>query len=265
MEMTTNTTNAIANAAANGKKAVSSPATMMKNIVNSEATQKIIEGSLKENAGAFTASLIELYATDKVLQQCSPKEVVTEALKAVSLKLPIVKDLGLAYIIPYKGKATFQIGYKGLLQLAMRTGAYKYLNAGVVYEGEFVSADKLSGKVDLSGTKKSDTVVGYFAYMETLNGFTKTLYWSKEQSVNHAKKFSKSYASGSAIWREHPDEMFTKQVLRNLLSHWGVLSVEMVNAFSQESEENTALADEKLGGADNTFVDAEYEVSEDEN
>ena len=75
----------------------------------------------------------------------------------------------------------------------------------------------------------------------------------------HAKKYSKSYAQGAQIWRDHPDEMFTKQVLRNLLSHWGVLSVEMVNAFSQESEENTVLADEKLG-ADINVVDAEYEV-----
>ena len=259
MEMTTNTTNAIANAASSGKKAVSSPATMMKNIVQNENTMRILKDSLQDNAGAFAASVIELYGTDKLLQQCDPKAVWAEALKAVSLKLPIVKDLGLAYIIPYKGKATFQIGYKGLLQLAMRTGAYKYLNAGVVYEGEFVSADKLSGRVDLSGTKISDKIVGYFAYMETLNGFTKTLYWSKEQSVAHAKKYSKSYAQGAQIWRDHPDEMFTKQVLRNLLSHWGVLSVEMVNAFSQESEENTVLADEKLG-ADINVVDAEYEV-----
>ena len=146
MEMTTNTTNAIANAASSGKKAVSSPATMMKNIVQNENTMRILKDSLQDNAGAFAASVIELYGTDKLLQQCDPKAVWAEALKAVSLKLPIVKDLGLAYIIPYKGKATFQIGYKGLLQLAMRTGAYKYLNAGVVYEGEFVSADKLSGR-----------------------------------------------------------------------------------------------------------------------
>lgn len=261
MEMTTNTTNAIANAS-NARRTVSSPATMMKNIVQNEQTMRILKDSLKENAGAFAASVIELYSTDKLLQKCDPKAVWSECLKAVSLKLPIVKDLGLAYVIPYNNKPTFQIGYKGLLQLAMRTGAYRYLNAGAVYEGELVSTDKLSGKVDLSGTRTGDNVIGYFAYMETLNGFTKTLYWSREQSIEHAKKYSKSYASGNQIWREHPDEMFTKQVLRNLLSHWGVLSVEMVKAFSAESEENTVLADEKISSQTGAIETIDYEVSD---
>lgn len=261
MEKTTNTANAITNAAAAGKRTASTPATMMKNIVQNEATMKILRDSLHENAGAFAASVIELYSGDKQLQQCDPRAVWAQCLKAVSLKLPIVKDLGLAYVIPYKGEPTFQIGYKGLVQLAMRTGAYKYINAGEVYEGEFVSQDKLSGRVDLSGTRISDTVVGYFAYMETLNGFTKTLYWDKDKSIAHAKKFSKSYNSGNSIWREHTDEMFTKQVLRNLLSKWGVLSVEMCNAFSAESEENTALADEKIA-AEPIVEGVEYEVQD---
>ncbi|MBS6476092.1 MAG: recombinase RecT [Clostridiales bacterium] len=264
MTNTTNTANAISNAAHAAKAAPArkSPAAMMTAIVQNDATMKILEASLKENAGAFAASVIDLYNTDSYLQQCDPKAVFGECLKAVSLKLPIVKGLGFAYIVPYKGVPQFQIGYKGLIQLAMRTGAYKYINAGSVYEGELKSVDKLTGDVDLSGEAVSDKVIGYFAYMETLNGFRKALYWSKEKSVRHAAKFSKSYNSGSAIWKEHADEMFTKQVLRNLLSKWGVLSVEMVNAFSSESEENTALADQRL--AENDIVDAEYSVEESE-
>ena len=263
MTNTTNTMNAIQKATAAPKStsvAIKTPAQQMGAIVNNEATMKILKDSLKENAGAFAASVIDLYNSDKTLQQCAPGAVFGECLKAVSLKLPIVKQLGFAYVVPYKGVPQFQLGYKGLIQLAMRTGAYKYINAGTVLEGELKSVDKLTGDVDISGEAVSDKVIGYFAYIETNNGFKKALYWSNEKSVHHASKYSKSYNSGSAIWKEHTDEMFIKQVLRNLLSKWGVMSVEMVQAFSADAEENTALADQKIAGED--YISAEYNIVE---
>ena len=215
-----------------------SPATMMNTILNADSTKKLIENTCKENAGAFTASVLDLYTSDKLLQQCQPQQVFMEAMKAASLKLPINKQLGFAWIIPYKGTATFQIGYKGLIQLAMRTGLYKHLNAGPVYEGEFVSQDKLSGTVDLSGEATSDKVVGYFAHFKLLNGFERTMYWSRERVIAHASAYSQSYRSGNDIWKKNFDEMATKTLMRNLLK-WAPLSVEFANALAEDDLTDT--------------------------
>ena len=144
--MTIDNKNLIQQAAEKAKApAVRSTAARMNDIVNAPATQKLLQNALKENAGAYAASIIDLYNTDRALQGCDPTKVMAEVLKAVSLKLPINKQLGFAYIIPYSGVPTFILGYKGLLQLCMRTGAYRYINAGPVYEGELASEDKLRG------------------------------------------------------------------------------------------------------------------------
>ena len=172
------------------------PAQLMRAVVNAEASQALLKDSLKENAGAFAAAVIGLYSRDTYLQNCAPQAVFAEVLKAVSLKLPINKQLGFAYIIPRRDhgvwKPTFQLGYKGYIQLCMRTGAYRYINAGPVYEGELQKVDKLSGEVDLSGEPVSENapVIGYFAYMETLNGFRKCLYWSNDRLIRHVKRYS---------------------------------------------------------------------------
>lgn len=235
MNQTTNTNGVIASAAqAKPTEKPKSPCNVMRTILDSEATKKLLRDSLQENAGAFAASVIDLYNSDKYLQRCDPRQVFAECLKAVSLKLPINKQLGFAYVIPYGDVPQFQLGYKGMIQLCMRTGAYKYINAGMVYEGEFVGEDKLTGEIDLSGNRISDTVIGYFAYIETINGFKKALYWSKEKVTAHAAKFSKSYKSTNSVWKTDFDAMAVKTVLRNLLSHYGVMSVEMVTALTAE-------------------------------
>ena len=231
--------------------AIKTTAARMNDIVNAPATQKLLQNALKENAGAYAASIIDLYNTDKTLQACDPSKVMAEVLKAVSLKLPINKQLGFAYIIPYAGTPTFILGYKGLLQLCMRTGAYRHINAGPVYEGELQSIDKLRGDVDLSGEATSDKVVGYFAYIETLNGFAKALYWPMDKLMAHAKKYSKNF--NGQIWQQNFDEMATKTVLRYLLSHWGVMSVDMVSAMSVD---NTEQADNAIV-SDGTVTDQE--------
>lgn len=239
-----------------------SPANIMRGILDSAATKKLLQDSLKENAGAFAASVLDLYNSDKSLQCCDPKQVFAECLKAVSLKLPINKQLGFAYVIPYKGTPQFQLGYKGMIQLCMRTGAYKYINAGAVYEGEFKGEDKLTGEIDISGDKTSNTIVGYFAYIETLNGFKKSLYWSKEKLVAHAKKYSKSYNSSNSVWKSDFDAMAIKTVLRNLLSHYGYMSVEMATAF--EAEENTSAADNVISSEADVVIEATPESSGEE-
>lgn len=240
------------------------PASIMGGILNAESTKKLLENTLKENAGAFSASILDLYNTDRTLQQCDPRAVFGECLKAASLKLPINKQLGFAYVVPYKsGGVTlpqFQIGYKGLIQLALRTGAYRYINAGAVYEGEFKSTDKLTGEVDLSGEKISDDVVGYFAYIETTNGFKKALYWTKDKVTGHAVKYSKSYKSTNGAWATNFDEMAIKTVLRNLLSHYGYMSVEMANAFEAEDNAVTAAEVMREGDSEPVVIEATADI-----
>ena len=216
------------------------PVQRLKNALNAESVQEQFRNALADSAPLFIASLIDVYGSDRTLQECEPGAVIMEALKAATLRLPINKNLGFAYIVPYrnKGKAEpqMQIGYKGLIQLAMRTGEYRYLNADVVYEGELKSYDKLTGHLDLSGERKGDKVVGYFAYLELLNGFSKAVYWTKEQVIEHAKRFSKSYASQYSPWQTDFDSMALKTVLRNLITKWGIMSIEMVQAVDRDIE-----------------------------
>jgi recombination protein RecT len=214
----------------------------MKNMINAPSVQDQFRNALAENSGSFVASLIDLYGGDSYLQNCEPKLVIMEALKAAVLKLPINKSLGFAYIVPYKKNniqlPQFQIGYKGLIQLAMRTGQYRIINADEVYEGEYRTRNKLTGEFDLSGTAKSDVIIGYFAHIELLNGFSKTLYMTKEKVMAHAQKYSKSYNTDFSPWKTEFDAMAKKTVLRNLLSHYGFLSVEMMDGMAQEDADD---------------------------
>jgi recombination protein RecT len=210
----------------------------LKNILKAPSVDEQFRNALQENSGTFVASVIDLFNGDKTLQDCDPKQLVMEALKAATLKLPINKALGFAWLVPYKSKqgviATFQIGYKGYIQLAMRTGKYRIINADMVYQGELRTVNKLTGEIDFSGKKQSDRVEGYFAYIELLNGFSKTLYMSKENIIAHAKKYSKSYDYSASAWQTDFDAMATKTVIRNLLSHYGYLSVEMMGAIESD-------------------------------
>lgn len=275
MNKTTNTSGAIT--AATQQKPVENkprtPSQLLNSLLNNNAIQETLKSTLKENSGAFATSVMNLFNNDKLLQQCEPKAVLAEVLKAAALKLPVEKQLGFAYIIPYKDhgipKPQFQLGYKGYIQLAMRTGAYKYINADKVYEGELKSADKLTGAIDLTGEKISDKVIGYFAYIETLNGFSKTFYWTREQVIAHANRYSKSYKANSSIWKENFDEMAIKTVLRNLLSHYGVMSVEMSRAMSDEEipaeSVESAAEDSEIVIDNTTLPDKETPVDEPQN
>ena len=238
--------------------ALTRPIDKLKNILAAQSVQEQFQSVLKENAGAFVASIIDLYNTDKTLQLCDPKSVVMEALKAASLKLPINKQLGFAWIVPYRDRKTgqyiptFQLGYKGYIQLCMRTGAYRYINADVVYEGELVKHDKLTGEIEIDPEqRKSDKKIGYFAFIETLNGFRKTLYMSTEEITKHAQQYSKSYGHEASVWATDFDAMAIKTCLRLLLSKYGVMSVEMQRAYIEDSSDTVHLADEAIVAEEN--------------
>lgn len=216
-------------------------AEVMMSFFEKDTVQAQLKNAMNDNADAFIASVIDLYTGDDTLKNCHPELVGMQALKAAVLKLPIIKSLGFAYIVPFNKNGQqvpqFIIGYKGLIQLAVRTNQYRIINADVVYEGEFRSANKLTGEFDLTGQKKSDTVIGYFAYFETKEGFSKTLFMSKERVTAHAAKYSKSYNTPSSPWKTEFDAMAIKTVLRGLISHWGIMSTELQTAITDDDKD----------------------------
>lgn len=217
------------------------PMDKLKAVLSVESVQQQFRNALAENAGAFTASIIDLYGSDSYLQQCDPNQVVMEALKAATLKLPINKQLGFAWIVPYKvkGKPTpqFQIGYKGYIQLAMRTGQYRCINADAIYEGCEVEREILTGDIWIKGTPTSDKPIGYFAYFELLNGFSKTAYMTRAEMEAHGKRYSPSYGMANSAWTTDFDEMAKKTMIRQLLSKYGYLTTEMMTALTSDTED----------------------------
>lgn len=247
------------------------------NKMNGNYVQTQLKNVLGKNAGTFATSLIEVFSNDTQLQGCDANKVIQEAIKAATLKLPLNKQLGYAYIVVFNNwdkvkrckvpTPTLTIGYRGYIQMAMRTGQYRNINADVVYEGELLGKNKLSGEIDLSGTKTSDKVDGFFAHFETINGFTKTLYMSLEDMAAYALKFSPSFkrkatpdsplptvddlcdlankqsvegASSKVGWEGDFLSMGTKTVLRRLLSKYGYLSIEMMSAISDDEKQTAA-------------------------
>ena len=221
-------------------------------VMNNSYYQTLLQNTLKENKGTFTTSLMELATSDEKLLQCAPNALMAEALKAASLHLPLNKQLGQCYILPFKNHGvmtpTLVVGTKGYLQLAMRTGKYETINSDVVYEGELKGYDKVTGNLDLSGVRTSNVPIGYFAYMKMKNGFSKLLYMSLDEVCLYAKQYSptvkfsekatpaslkelalKQAASGVSDgvgWYSNFESMALKTVLRRLLSKWGELSIE---------------------------------------
>jgi recombination protein RecT len=217
-----------------------------KEILNQQTIRAQLRNTLHDNAGAFMSSMIDLYSGDDYLQKCNPQEVAMECMKAASLKLSVVKALGLAYVVPYKNKPTFTIGYKGLIQLAQNSGMYKTINADTVYEGELIGKDKLSGMIDLGGERSSNKIIGYFAYIETLNGFEKILYMTKDDVVAWATKYSPSYSSGNSTpWKTEFDKMAQKTVLRRLIGTYGPKSIDMQTALANDDHGMTPQQEAK--------------------
>lgn len=241
---------------------------VLTSMLSAPSVAKQFENALAKAATPYIASIIDLFNGDSGLQECEPSMVIKEALKAAVLKLPINKSLGFAYIIPFNNSIkqkdgswlkmktpTFQLGYKGYIQLAMRTGQYRTINADVVYEGELHKLNKLTGEIAFDGEKLSDKIIGYFCYFELLNGFSKTLYMPVENIANHAKKYSKGLDKDFTVeklvnlanmpfnpdsktvgWSGNFHGMAIKTVIRLLLSKYGYLSIEMQEAIANDEE-----------------------------
>ncbi|MBC7845752.1 MAG: recombinase RecT [Flavobacterium sp.] len=213
------------------------------NFLNFPNTQKFLEDNLKENRKEFVSNLLALCDGDANLALCEPNKLMMCAMNATALNLPLNKNLGYAYIIPYKGVPSFQIGYKGLIQLALRSGQYKFLNATEVREGE-ISRNKFTGEIKFLGENEDAKIIGYMACLELNNGFRASLYMTEAEIEKHAMRFSKMYAADKQYskrvskWSD-PDarpKMAIKTVLKGLLGTYGVLSTEMVKAFANDDD-----------------------------
>lgn len=206
-----------------------SPYVNFKALLNSENVQERFKQLLDKRAPDFLASLLSLVGADEKLMACSPQSIFTAAAKAAILRLPIAKELGFAYIVPFKGEATFIVGYKGLVQLAVRTGQYVAINAAEIYEGEELTVDRLTGTIKLNGRRTGDNVTAYVAYFKLRNGFEKFVSMDKPGVDRHARRYSKSYGNDRSAWTTNFDDMAKKTVLRQLLGKWGLLSIEMID------------------------------------
>lgn len=205
-------------------------------VLKSDAAKKKFEEVLGKKANGFVGSLLSLVGST-TLKNVDSNSVMTAAMKAATLDLPIEPSLGFAYVIPYGSVAQFQIGYKGLIQLAIRSGQVTKLNAGPVHKSQFVSYDNLFEELKIDFSQPKDTeIAGYFASMELVNGFRKVIYWDKEQVLAHGKRFSKSFNRSSSPWQTDFDAMATKTVLKAMLSTYAPLSTEMQQAIIVDSE-----------------------------
>lgn len=191
-------------------------------------------------AGQFMSSVLSLQMHS--MRDVDARSILASAMTAASLDLPINPNLGFAYIVAYADKnrggqkfAQFQMGFKGFIQLAIRTRQYRFLNACKVFEGELVRYDKLTGELVIDEEKKkSDTVVGFASFLRLTNGFEHALYMTVDQVTAHGKQYSQSFKKGYGLWVDNFEAMALKTLIKLLLSKWGVLSVQMEKALYED-------------------------------
>lgn len=240
-------------------------------VLQSNAMKNLINNTLGDpkRASNFIANVSSVVAVNPDLQVCDPFTVITGALVGESLNLSLSPQLGHCFLVPFKDKnrgkvATFQIGYKGYIQLAMRSGQYRKINVLSIKEGELIKYDPLNEEIEVNLIEDDDVrekkaTVGYYAMFEYLNGFRKTMYWSIKKMKSHAKKYSSGYRNDLnkgtdwTFWSRDFDGMAFKTMLRQLLSKWGIMSVEMQKAF--ESDMAVIREDNKPEYVDNDDSD----------
>lgn len=208
-------------------------------------TQEYLSNVLGEKKQTFVSNMVALVASNKALSECDPSTIMFSCLKATALGLPLDPALSMAWVIPFKDNksgttvATFQVGARAWLQLALRTGQYQKINVRDVREGEIVGEDFVSGDIvfkKLDKDRMQAPLVGYVAMFRLTNGFEKQLYMSVEELEAHAKRYSQTYRRGYGLWAEKDMKpaMYEKTILKRLLSKWGVLSVELQDAIRSD-------------------------------
>lgn len=213
--------------------------------LTSDAVRKRINDVVGGKDGQrFISSIVSAVNANELLKECTPQSIFSAALLGESLKLSPSPQLGQYYLVPFNGKekgknAQFQLGYKGYIQLAIRSGQYKKLNVLAIKEGELVRFDPLTEEIEVNliedeEAREEAKTTGYYAMFEYTNGFRKAIYWSKKKMEAHAKKYSKSYCKSSSVWQTNFDAMAYKTMLRQLISKWGIMSIDMVSALDAD-------------------------------
>lgn len=233
---------------------------MMNAMLDKEGIRKRFDDILGKRSAQFVSSIVSLVNADSNMQQAfyeSPMSVIQAGLKAATFDLPVDQNLGYAYIVPFRNKgkmtANFILGWKGMHQLAIRTGAYKTINVVDIREGELKSYNRLTEDIDIDfiddeDERESKKVIGYVGYYRLVNGAEKTIYMSVKQIENHEKKYRKGEYQGKG-WRDDWDAMARKTVYRKLIGKWGVMSIEY-----QNSKDGQNLADQMK----EEFIDNDY-------
>lgn len=269
--------------------------------INTQGYQNLINNTLRDQdrARRFTASITSAVAVNPALQECDAGTILAGALLGESLNLSPSPQLGQYYLVPFKQKAkydrdgnmirpetttaTFVLGYKGYIQLALRSGQYKDLDIVVIKQGEYQGKDPETGKARFKFIEDDDErdalpTVGYMAYFEYMNGFRKVLYWSKEKMMNHADTYSPAFSRKgyenllagnvkqsemwkySSFWYKNFDDMAKKTMLRQLISRWGVMSIDMQTALEHDDtithDNDGQLIAERVASAKDVRLDA---------
>lgn len=212
--------------------------------LNSDSIKNKFTEILGQKGVGFISSVLSVVNSNNQLKNADQSSIYTAALMAASLDLPINQNLGFAYIVPYNGKigndyvqmAQFQLGYKGFIQLAQRSGQYKTINSSDVREGEITNHNRMTGDIDFQWIQDpkerlSKKIIGYLSYFELNNGFRKTFYMTIEELEAHAKKYSQTYKKyGTGLWKDEFPGMAMKTVTKLNLSKNGPLSIEMQRA-----------------------------------
>lgn len=236
--------------------------------LSQDATKNYINNMIGGKNGArFISSIVSAVNANSQLQECTNTSILSGALLGESLNLSPSPQLGQYYLVPFndkeKGKvAQFQLGYKGYIQLAIRSGQYKKLNVLAIKEGELIRFDPLNEEIEVKliedeEAREQAETIGYYAMFEYTNGFKKAMYWSKKKMEAHALKYSAGYRAkkGFTFWEKDFDAMAFKTMLRQLISKWGIMSIEMASAMD---------ADMAVINEDGTkdYVDSESDVIE---
>ena len=214
--------------------------------LSSDAVKANIMSVIGENdTQRFISSVVSAVQTNPAIAECTNASILSAALLGHSLKLPQSPQLGFFYLTPFKNskkgvtEAQFMLSYRGMIQLAMRSGQYQKINVSEIKEGELKSYDPITEEfefeacTDYEKRQKLETI-GYYAYFVLTNGFKKEIYWSKERMEQHAQKYSTSYRNGwnTSIWKTDFQSMAYKTLIRQLISRWGIMSVDMENAYT---------------------------------
>lgn len=260
--------------------------TRVKNILAEESVKARFNEVLGKKAPQFMASIVNVVSASPQLKQCQPNSIMAAAFVAASYDLPIDSNLGFAALVPYNKKfkdpatgqwgemklAQFQMMYKGFIQLAIRTGEYEKMNCSAVYQDEIIDYNPITGEcqftTDFSSCTQringeSDKICGYYAWFRLRSGFTKELYMSKSDVLNHAKKYSQSFRydlsdnKTSSKWSTDFDAMAMKTVIKQLLSKWGILSIEMQKAITDDQKTFDENGDGDYGDNQPDLIEAE--------